>query len=175
MTKLPAFSSGPSSDDESQPPPDESDLEIYNWRPYRRNLKFIGTKVSLTISALWILRNRPDKEAVDRKIEAGTPLDGEIYRDVIDLDEMDVEYGKIIVDMVERLMKIYTAGRRKGELDEKVMGIWNDAKLGKVMERVELCGRKLRISPHALRRLLKPPHLQVRVRDSTFFKYCFIL
>ncbi|XP_057804272.1 plant intracellular Ras-group-related LRR protein 3-like [Salvia miltiorrhiza] len=168
--------------------PDEPHFEITERMPYLRNRKLIAamrhtvSDVAQTRSALRILGTRPDHEAVDRarlrlaEIEANTSMspgkkneDYEIYKAVIDLDEMHEKYGKMLSDAERRLEKIYEAAvageelseeeggegkeLEEGELNEEVMGILKDAESGKVIQNVELSGRKLRIFPEAFWRL----------------------
>ncbi|KAG6384768.1 hypothetical protein SASPL_153586 [Salvia splendens] len=185
-------STGEDFDIENQPvpnfSPDEPQFEASASMPYLKNRKLIAamgeavTGVAHTRSALRILGTRPDHEAVDRarlrlaEIEADTSLtpekraeDYEIYKAVIDLEEMHEKYEKMLSDAERRLERIYEAavageelneeesgegkGLEKGELDEEVVGILKDAESGKVIESVELSGRKLRILPEAFGRL----------------------
>ncbi|KAH6815783.1 plant intracellular ras group-related LRR 9 [Perilla frutescens var. frutescens] len=167
---------------------DEPHFEIADRMPYLKNRKLIAamrhtvSDVSQTRSALQILGTRPDHETVDRarlrlaEIEANTSMnsdvkseDYEIYKAVIDLDEMHEKYGKMLMEAERRLEKIYEAavageelseeeaGEGKdfgeGELNEEVVGILKDAESGKVIESVDLSWRQLRILPEAFGRL----------------------
>lgn len=168
---------------------DEPHFEIAEKMPYLRNRKLIAamrhtvSDVAQTRSALRVLGTRPDHETVDTarlrlaEIEANSSMnpaekaeDYEIYKAVIDLDEMHDKYEKMLADAERRLEKVYEAavsgeelseeeggeGRdlgEEGELNEEVVGILKDAESGKVIERVDLSGRKLRIFPEAFGRL----------------------
>lgn len=169
---------------------DEPLFEITEKMPYLRNRKLIAamrhsvSDVAQTRSALRILGTRPDHETVDTarlrlaEIEANSSMnpadkseDYEIYKAVIDLDEMHDKYEKMLADAERRLEKVYEAavsgeelseeeggegrdlGEEEGELNEEVVGILKDAESGKVIERVDLSGRKLRIFPEAFGRL----------------------
>ncbi|KAF8390497.1 hypothetical protein HHK36_025023 [Tetracentron sinense] len=87
-----------------------------------------------------------------------------IYRAVVQLDEMHDGYEKLLRDAEERLVKIYGSAVDAEEKDsdkclpviedvnEEVVGILQEA-LGKRLERVELSGRQLRFLPEAFGRL----------------------
>lgn len=218
MAKLPTFkrnspSAAAAADFDIENPPvldfsaDEPHFEIAERMPYLRNRKLIAamrqtvSDVAQTRSALEILGTRPDHESVDRarlrlsEIEANASMsseakteDYEIYKAVIDLDEMHEKYGKMLYDAERKLEKIYEAavageelseeegGEGKdlgeGELNEEVVGILKDAESGKVIESVALPGRKLRIFPEPFGRLTSLVSLdlstnQLEVRHTT--------
>lgn len=139
--------------------------------------------VAQTRSALQTLGTRPDHETVDTarlrlsEIDAHSSKTSEeiienykIYKAVIALDEMHEAYERMLSEAERRLEKIYEAAvagvelieeeggnaeRDLGEeeINEEVVGILKDAESGKVIERVDLSGRRLRILPESFGRL----------------------
>ncbi|KAE8670929.1 Plant intracellular Ras-group-related LRR protein 1 [Hibiscus syriacus] len=78
-----------------------------------------------------------------------------MYKSILQLDEMHEAYGKLLKQAEERLIKIYEkAGEEEESLEQieetnpEVVGILEEAQ-GKGLERVDLCGRKLRFLPEA--------------------------
>lgn len=83
----------------------------------------------------------------------------EIYKAVIQLDEMHEAYEKLLKDAEERLVKIYDSAEGEesaavdgDEVNEEVVGILKEAS-GTELERVDLCGRQLRFLPEAFGRI----------------------
>ncbi|KAL8457958.1 hypothetical protein ACS0TY_035724 [Phlomoides rotata] len=141
------------------------------------------TDVAQTRSALQTLGTRPDHETVDTarlklsefdahssKTSEDIIEDYKVFKAVIALDEMHEAYERMLSEAERRLEKIYEAavageelnedeeeesGRDLGEeeMNEEVMGILKDAESGKVIEKVDLSGRKLRIFPEAFGKL----------------------
>ncbi|KAA8540766.1 hypothetical protein F0562_024315 [Nyssa sinensis] len=87
----------------------------------------------------------------------------QMYKAVIQLDEMHEEYEKLLRDAEEKLEKIYESAAAGGdaeaegsgeslpveeEVNEEVVGILQ-ASSGKVTERIDLSGRRLRFLPEA--------------------------
>lgn len=90
----------------------------------------------------------------------------EIYKSVINLDEMHEAYEKMLSEAESRLERIYEAAvegkdeaeesyteKEKGphdgveEMNEEVARILSDAESGKAIERMDLSGRRLRLLP----------------------------
>ncbi|KAL6493498.1 hypothetical protein OROGR_032277 [Orobanche gracilis] len=139
--------------------------------------------VAQTRSTLQALGTRPDHETVDAarlrlaEIDAHSSKDSEeiqeeynIYKAVVALDEMHDAYERMLGEGKRRLEKIYEAavsgdevveeeGGNEGwdmveeETAEEVAAILKEAESGKVIERVDLSGRRLSILPEAFGRL----------------------
>ncbi|GMN46011.1 hypothetical protein TIFTF001_015181 [Ficus carica] len=103
-----------------------------------------------------------EKESDRRRV---AEKEREIYKAVIQLDEMHVAYEKLLKDAEERLVKIYESAEEGGEaaaaedeetageeVNEEVVGILQEAS-GTELERVDLSGRKLRFLPEAFGRI----------------------
>ncbi|GMJ00189.1 plant intracellular ras group-related LRR 9 [Hibiscus trionum] len=95
----------------------------------------------------------------EQQIRQEAEKEKSMYKSILQLDEMHEAYGKLVKQAEEKLVKIY---EKAGEVDEnfeqieeinpEVIGILEDAQ-GKGLERVDLCGRKLRFLPEAFGRI----------------------
>ena len=102
----------------------------------------------------------------------------QIYKAVLQLDEMHEAYEKLLKEAEERLVKLYESasafgddGEVKEEVNEEVVGILQEAS-GKGLERVDLSGRRLRFLPEAFGKIrslvslnLSSNQLEVSVRS----------
>ncbi|GMJ05962.1 plant intracellular ras group-related LRR 9 [Hibiscus trionum] len=91
----------------------------------------------------------------EQQIRQEAEKEKSMYKSILQLDEMHEAYEKLVKQAEERLVKIY---EKAGEVEEnmeqieetnpEVIGILEEAQ-GKGLERVDLCGRKLRFLPEA--------------------------
>ncbi|KAE8693161.1 Plant intracellular Ras-group-related LRR protein 9 [Hibiscus syriacus] len=91
----------------------------------------------------------------EQRIRQEAEKEMSMYKSILQLDEMHEAYEKLVKQAEERLIKIY---EKAGEVEEsleqieetdpEVVGILEEAQ-GKGLERVDLCGRKLRFLPEA--------------------------
>ncbi|KAK8657899.1 hypothetical protein V6N13_036118 [Hibiscus sabdariffa] len=91
----------------------------------------------------------------EQQIRQEAEKEKSMYKSILQLDEMHEAYGKLLKQSEEKLVKIY---EKAGEVDEnleeieetnpEVIGILEEAQ-GKGLERVDLCGSKLRFLPEA--------------------------
>ncbi|MFQ6667406.1 hypothetical protein Gotur_033450 [Gossypium turneri] len=91
----------------------------------------------------------------EQQIRQQAEQEKSMYKSILQLDEMHEAYGKLVKQAEERLVKIYEkAGEGADdsepveETNPEVVGILEEAQ-GKGLERVDLCGRKLRYLPEA--------------------------
>ncbi|KAA3460412.1 plant intracellular Ras-group-related LRR protein 9-like [Gossypium australe] len=96
--------------------------------------------------------NLADKE---QQIRQQAEQEKSMYKSILQLDEMHEAYGKLVKQAEERLVKIYEKAGEVAddsepveETNPEVVGILEEAQ-GKGLERVDLCGRKLRYLPEA--------------------------
>lgn len=96
--------------------------------------------------------NLADKE---QQIRQQAEKEKSMYKSILQLDEMHEAYGKLVKQAEERLVKIYEKAGEVAddsepveETNPEVVGILEEAQ-GKGLERVDLCGRKLRYLPEA--------------------------
>lgn len=122
-----------------------------------------------------------EKESERRRV---AEKEREIYKAVIQLDEMHAAYEKLLKNAEERLVKIYESAEEGGEaaaaedeetageeVNEEVVGILQEAS-GTELERVDLSGRKLRFLPEAFGRIRG---LRVLNVSSNQLEVCFYL
>lgn len=141
------------------PRPDHESVDIA-----RSKLAEIESSLSKSLEEL-VLSPRPvevdrlewrghlaDKE---QQIREQAEKEKSIYKSVLQLDEMHEAYGKLLKEAEERLVKIYEKAGEVAENSEEVeevnvevVGILEEAQ-GRVLETVDLSGRKLRILPEA--------------------------
>lgn len=96
----------------------------------------------------------------ERAVREVAEREKRVYKGLVQLDEMHEAYERMLVDAERRLVEIYESGGKKEEcvdvvgeeVNEEVVGILKEA-YGKGMERLELCGRRLRFLPEAFGRI----------------------
>ncbi|KAE8715956.1 Plant intracellular Ras-group-related LRR protein 1 [Hibiscus syriacus] len=91
----------------------------------------------------------------EQQIRQEAEKEKSMHKSILQLDEMHEAYGKLVKQAEERLVMIY---EKAGEVEEnleqiedtnpEVVGILEEVQ-GKGLERVDLCGRKLRFLPEA--------------------------
>ncbi|MBA0834957.1 hypothetical protein Goarm_007271, partial [Gossypium armourianum] len=91
----------------------------------------------------------------EQQIRQQAEQEKSMYKSILQLDEMHEAYGKLVKQAEERLVKIYEKAGEVAddsepveETNPEVVGILEEAQ-GKGLERVDLCGRKLRYLPEA--------------------------
>lgn len=111
-----------------------------------------------------ILQWRAHQAEREKECRESAEKEKNIYKSMIQLDEMHDAYEKLLKDAEKRLVEIYeSAGKGAAEyseeekpvgdeVNEEVVGILQEA-YGKVMERVDLSGRRLRLLPEAFGRI----------------------
>ncbi|KAL6318508.1 hypothetical protein AAG906_000586 [Vitis piasezkii] len=109
-------------------------------------------------SSIERLQFRAHQAEKEQECRQAAEKEKQIYKAVVQLDEMHEAYEKLLKEAEERLVKLYESASAfaddvehlpvKEETNEEVVGVLQEAS-GKGLERVDLSGRRLRFLPEA--------------------------
>ncbi|KAJ9677873.1 hypothetical protein PVL29_022698 [Vitis rotundifolia] len=117
-----------------------------------------GIVLSPRPSSIERLQFRAHQAEKEQECRQAAEKEKQIYKAVVQLDEMHEAYEKLLKEAEERLVKLYESASAfaddveylpmKEETNEEVVGVLQEAS-GKGLERVDLSGRRLRFLPEA--------------------------